>query len=212
MTMMVTNAILGGMADTVAQLISAINARGSLKPGGLAKHDPLSIELHDLDRKDGLLGQDFEAAAANPFDFERLVRFMSYGFAIAPVQFKWFRFLEMSFPIIKGNMWGPALLRVLCDQFLFSPLSKWLLSKMSKTPRLALIESNVGVLAFFVAMTIAEGGGKRAVSAKLRDMYFRTLMTSYLVWPAVQIVNFRFMPLQLQLVSCRPENQACTLQ
>ncbi|CAI4211938.1 unnamed protein product [Parascedosporium putredinis] len=180
---MVTNAILGGMADTVAQLISAINARGSLKPGGLAKHDPLSIELHDLDRKDGLLGQDFEAAAANPFDFERLVRFMSYGFAIAPVQFKWFRFLEMSFPIIKGNMWGPAMLRVLCDQFLFSPLS---------------------VLTFFVAMTIAEGGGKRAVSAKLRDMYFRTLMTSYLVWPAVQIVNFRFMPLQLQLpfVSC----------
>ena len=26
-------------------------------------------------------------------------------------------------------------------------------------------------------------------------------MTSYLIWPAVQIVNFRLMPIQLQLVS-----------
>jgi len=50
-------------------------------------------------------------------------------------------------------------------------------------------------------MTVTEGGGRRAITAKLRDMYFRTLMTSYLIWPAVQIVNFRLMPIQLQLVS-----------
>ena len=125
MTMMVTNAILGGMADTVAQLISAINARGPLKPGGLAKHDPLAIELHELDRKDGLLGHDFEnRGTAIAFDFERLVRFMGYGFAIAPAQFKWFRWLELTFPITKESAMVPALKRVLCDQLLFAPMSK----------------------------------------------------------------------------------------
>lgn len=58
-----------------------------------------------------------------------------------------------------------------------------------------------GIFIFFVVMTVAEGGGRRAVKNKLREMWFPTLKTSYLIWPAVQIVNFRLMPIQLQLVS-----------
>jgi len=54
---------------------------------------------------------------------------------------------------------------------------------------------------FFTAMTVAEGGGRRAVSHKLRDMYIPTLKANYMVWPLVQIVNFRIMPIQYQLVS-----------
>jgi hypothetical protein len=50
-------------------------------------------------------------------------------------------------------------------------------------------------------MTIAEGGGRRAVSHKLRDMYIPTLKANYMVWPLVQIINFRIMPIQFQLVS-----------
>ena len=126
MTMMVTNAILGGMADTVAQLLSAINSSGTLKKGGLAKTDPLAIELHELDRKDGLLGRDFAGASlASPFDFERLVRFMAYGLGMAPVQFKWFRFLEWMFPITKTSAFMPALERVIVDQLVFSPCSEF---------------------------------------------------------------------------------------
>lgn len=124
--MMVTNAILGGMADTVAQLLAAINSSGALKKGGLAKSDPLAIELHELDRKDGLLGRDFAGASlASPFDFERLVRFMSYGLGMAPLQFKWFRFLEWMFPITKTSAFAPALKRVVVDQLVFSPCSEW---------------------------------------------------------------------------------------
>lgn len=62
----------------------------------------------------------------------------------------------------------------------------------------------LGILIFFTVMTVAEGGGRRAVSNKLKDMYFPTLKTSYLIWPAVQMVNFRLMPIQLQLVSFVP--------
>lgn len=58
----------------------------------------------------------------------------------------------------------------------------------------------LGIATFFTVMTVAEGGGRRAVSHKLRDMYLPTLKANFMVWPAVQIINFRIMPIQFQLV------------
>jgi len=49
-------------------------------------------------------------------------------------------------------------------------------------------------------MTVAEGGGKRAVQRKFQDIYVPALKANWLVWPAVQIVNFRVMPIQYQIV------------
>ena len=65
----------------------------------------------------------------------------------------------------------------------------------------------LGIAIFFTAMTVAEGGGKRAISHKLRDMYLPTLKANFMVWPLVQIINFRLMPLQFQLV--RPQFMSC---
>ena len=180
MTMMVTNAVLGGIADTVAQTITSFRLRANRKTDGLAKRDDVNIEIADLDRKttykEFLPGQQ----GPPPFDFERLTRFMAYGFCMAPIQFRWFKFLERIFPVTKTSAFGPALKRVCFDQFIFAP---------------------AGLLVFFTTMTVAEGGGRRAVSNKLRDMYIPTLKANFIVWPAVQIVNFRLMPVQFQLVS-----------
>ncbi|KAG5982811.1 hypothetical protein E4U55_001305 [Claviceps digitariae] len=182
MTMMVTNAVLGGIADTVAQSITAMRTRSSsTRSIGLTKQDEYSIEIHELDRKSADYDRDFALkpqALPPSFDFERVTRFMAYGFCVAPLQFKWFRFLERAFPITKTSAFGPAMKRVVFDQFVYAPF---------------------GVGLFFVAMTVAEGGGRRAVSHKLRDMYVPTLKANYVVWPAVQIVNFRLMPVQFQL-------------
>lgn len=73
--------------------------------------------------------------------------------------------------------------------------------------------SNVstGIATFFTVMTIAEGGGRRAVSHKLRDMYLPTLKANFMVWPLVQIINFRIMPIQFQLVSLHPPTTKFTL-
>ena len=49
-------------------------------------------------------------------------------------------------------------------------------------------------------MTVAEGGGRRAVTHKLRDMYVPTLKANFMVWPAVQLLNFRVLPIQFQVV------------
>lgn len=69
--------------------------------------------------------------------------------------------------------------------------------------------SLIGVACFFSVMTVAEGGGRRAVMSKLRDMYVPTLKANYAVWPAVQVINFRLMPVQFQLVSIFPQRNIC---
>ncbi|KAK1979638.1 Mpv17/PMP22 family protein [Colletotrichum cereale] len=181
LTMMVTNAILGGIADTTAQTITALRLKAVRKPGGLNKDDGVAIEIHDLDRKNPFYEKDLIPDAKYlppPFDFERLTRFMAYGFAMAPLQFRWFKFLSTTFPITKTSAFVPAMKRVAFDQLIFAPF---------------------GLLCFFSVMTVAEGGGRRAVLNKLRDMYVPTLKANFIVWPAVQVINFRLMPVQFQL-------------
>ncbi|PSS20071.1 hypothetical protein M430DRAFT_119463 [Amorphotheca resinae ATCC 22711] len=180
-TMMITNAVLGGIADTVAQSITSIRLSALRKPGGISKDDTTAIEIHELDRKNPFCRQELipdSKLLPPPFDFERLTRFMGYGFLMAPIQFKWFQFLSRAFPITKSSGLGPALKMVAFDQLIFAP---------------------VGIAVFFTAMTIAEGGGRRAISHKLRDMYVPTLKANFMVWPLVQIINFRLMPIQFQL-------------
>merc|ERR1712014_559626 len=82
--------------------------------------------------------------APPPFDFERMVRFMAYPFIMAPLQHRWFGFLNTRFPVGAGSGGGTmnAFRRVAFDQLLFAPC---------------------GLAAFFAFMTIAEGGGHREV-------------------------------------------------
>lgn len=49
-------------------------------------------------------------------------------------------------------------------------------------------------------MTVAEGGGRRALSRKFEDVYLPTLKANFVLWPAVQIMNFRLIPIQFQIV------------
>lgn len=58
----------------------------------------------------------------------------------------------------------------------------------------------LGLVCFFSYMTIAEGGGRRALTQKFRDVYLPTLKANYVLWPAVQILNFRVVPIQFQIV------------
>ncbi|GIZ40279.1 hypothetical protein CKM354_000362500 [Cercospora kikuchii] len=186
LTTMITNAVLGGIADTVAQTLTAVRRRQRQKALNPSDGEDgfLSIEIHDLDRKVPWPEDDFMTPASKrgppPFDFERLTRFMAYGFMMAPVQHKWFGFLNRIFPIVSGEGKGTtnALRRVAFDQFLFAP---------------------VGLAAFFTFMTVAEGGGKRAVVRKFQDVYLPALKANFIVWPLVQVLNFRVMPIQFQI-------------
>lgn len=50
-------------------------------------------------------------------------------------------------------------------------------------------------------MSVAEGGGKQAVVKKFQDVYLPALKANWVLWPAVQLINFRVMPIQFQIVS-----------
>lgn len=182
-TMMISNAILGGIADTTAQLITGVRERAARKPFGPdPSEDPIAIEIHELDKS--ISDQDLIPNSRElppPFDFARLSRFMGYGFAMAPLQFKWFKFLSAAFPIgPKYSAAAQTVKRVACDQLLFAP---------------------AGLVVFYTAMTMAEGGTTENVKHKLQNMFVPTLKANYTVWPAVQLINFRLMPVQFQLVS-----------
>ena len=117
--------ILGGIADTVAQSLTAIRQRAVRRPGGPDESDLVAIEIHELDKKNPWPAHELIPASKNlppPFDFERLTRFMAYGFMMSPVQFHWFSFLSRSFPITKQSGTVPALKRVALDQLMFAPI------------------------------------------------------------------------------------------
>ena len=188
--------VLGGIADTVAQTLTAVRQRAVRKGD---KDDFLAIEIHELDRRHVFSDRDLipdSKALPPPFDFERLTRFMSYGFLMAPIQHKWFGFLTRTFPITKTSAMVPALKRMALDQLMFAPVGMLILKLAKSFP----YSSSAGLACFFTFMTVAEGGGKRAVARKFQDIYIPSLKANYLVWPAVQIINFRVMPVQFQIV------------
>lgn len=93
-----------------------------------SKDDFFSVEIHELDKKVPWPEEDFYVPASKrgppPFDFERLTRFMAYGFIMAPLQHKWFGFLEATFPLA-GRATTNAMRRVAFDQLLFAPCGKY---------------------------------------------------------------------------------------
>ena len=125
LTTMITNAVLGGIADTVAQSLTAYRLRSkSLPSSPSGKTEFISIEINEYGKeKPRHWGELMPARQTSaPFDFERLTRFMAYGFLMAPLQFKWFGFLSTTFPITKQRGGVPALQRVAMDQLVFAPI------------------------------------------------------------------------------------------
>lgn len=122
--------VLGGIADTVAQTLTAVKRRQQQKvmgPDGV-RDDFFSIEIRELDRKVPWPSEDYLTPLSKrgppPFDFERLTRFMSYGFIMAPLQHHWFAFLGRTFPLVAGKQSVQVLKMVAMDQFIFAPCSR----------------------------------------------------------------------------------------
>lgn len=87
----------------------------------------IAIEITEMnahDRKDSWPAGEIVPGRGLPpaFDFERLTRFMSYGFLMAPVQFRWFGFLHNNFPLAKGVTTVNIMKRLAFDQLIFAPV------------------------------------------------------------------------------------------
>ncbi|KAI9354720.1 hypothetical protein BD770DRAFT_392086 [Pilaira anomala] len=177
LTLCVANGFLGAISDGLAQGISHYNASAkkidnAVLPDKIKRHQ----SMWDL---------------TSGWDYKRTARFAAYNFCVAPLGGKWYMFLDKFFPMpvvtgvvskavqsqITKKANGMAVKRMLTDQLLFAP---------------------AGLVLFFTTMGIAEGGWEN-VKEKFRDAYIPALIANYKVWPAVQFINFKFMPLQYRL-------------
>ncbi|KAI8136738.1 hypothetical protein BJV82DRAFT_526591 [Fennellomyces sp. T-0311] len=115
------------------------------------------------------------------YDPKRTLRFALYNFCVAPLVGGWYMVLDRYFPMPAVGKPGrdiTTLKRMITDQTLFAPTS---------------------LAMFFTTMALIESGSWQGVREKFRDAYQPALIANYTVWPAVQLVNFKLMPLQYRL-------------
>ncbi|KAF7320239.1 Vacuolar membrane protein [Mycena kentingensis (nom. inval.)] len=116
------------------------------------------------------------------FDPARTLRFFVFGAALSPLLGRWNVFLEKQFPLraVEGGKASVKALskRVLADQLIMAP---------------------IGLCAFLGTMGVLEGRSRAQISQKFQDLFVPTLQTNWTVWPALQVINFRFMPLAYRI-------------
>ncbi|EXF82324.1 sym-1 [Colletotrichum paranaense] len=103
-------------------------------------------------------------------EWARTGRMALYGGVIfGPVATTWFKFLQNN--IVLKNKNAEMLARVAVDQGVFAP---------------------VMISVFLSSMATLEGG---SIKEKLDKNYKTALTSNYMLWPFVQVVNFKFVPL-----------------
>ncbi|KAL2165354.1 hypothetical protein VTH06DRAFT_651 [Thermothelomyces fergusii] len=108
-------------------------------------------------------------------DLARTGRMALYGGVVfGPAAATWFGVLARHVNL--GSPTATMLARVACDQGVFAP-------------------TFIGV--FLSSMAVLEGGSPRD---KLAQNYRTALLTNWAVWPFVQMVNFKLVPLQHRLL------------
>ncbi|XP_052763090.1 protein Mpv17-like isoform X2 [Mya arenaria] len=110
------------------------------------------------------------------YDKKRTLRFAIFGtFFGGPVFSLWYTRLATSF----GHTKYASLKMVACDQLLFAP------------PFLAY---------FLTVMELLKGDRLPEIKAKLQDDYPDIIKTNYKIWPAVQALNFTFVPVTYRVL------------
>ncbi|SNX87262.1 related to SYM1 - protein required for ethanol metabolism [Melanopsichium pennsylvanicum] len=184
-TLAVTNGILGVVADGAAQTLERISAsqtRAELASSSVSSPSPSSA-TPELDRVAVAIGE--------PWDWSRSARFLAFNVGMAPLLAEWNKFLEFRFPLrttaggVKGTAGtlGKVSLkalgsRVAMDQLFFAP---------------------IGLALFTGAMGYMERGSLDGVKAKFGEMYIPAMLANWQLWPLVQLVNFRYMPLKYRV-------------
>ncbi|XP_006814766.1 mitochondrial inner membrane protein Mpv17-like [Saccoglossus kowalevskii] len=107
----------------------------------------------------------------NPY---RTVRQTVFGLVIAgPALRGWYVLLDKIYKTSRPQT--AALKKMVTDQIIMAPLF---------------------IFTFFTVMGCASGKSLQKIKDKVRQDYFDTVIANYKVWPAFQLINFYFIPLQ----------------
>eukprot|EP00887_Chlorella_sp_A99_P005085 scaffold25.g5085.t1 len=131
-----------------------------------------------------LLAQRLEARAsgrAAVWDARRTALTAGYGgLFIGPLGHAWYLGLDVAARrLLSPGTAGFIAGKVLADTFLFGP---------------------VYTLGFFATVALGEGGGWEGVRAKVAQDFAPAFLAEVAVWPAVQTLNFRLVPVEYQLL------------
>ncbi|CAD6499754.1 BgTH12-03862 [Blumeria graminis f. sp. triticale] len=119
---------------------------------------------------DTMAQQIMEKKGVGNHDVARSGRMALYGSMFGPVASRWFGFLQTRIVLKNKNL--EILARVASDQTFFA---------------------GTNLFCFLSSMAIMEGIDPKE---KLEKTYFTALTKNWMVWPFVQVVNFKFVPLQ----------------
>lgn len=109
-------------------------------------------------------------------DWVRTARFATYGALVhGPSCHYFYRWLDSA---VVGTGARQVLTKVAADQLLFTPF---------------------GISAFYATLTALEGRASETPQV-LREKFVKTILAGYCVWPAVHVVNFRFVPGELRVL------------
>ncbi|CAG8721385.1 17910_t:CDS:2, partial [Cetraspora pellucida] len=174
------NAFLASISDTLAQCITLANKNKYQEPISAIKPESSSITAKSV--------QKIHEASVNNrgFDYIRTLRFSSYGFLVAPVVHTWFSFLDKRLPLpqikisknLMASQMSTVIKRVTVDQIAFAPF---------------------GLFLFFSIIGVLEGHDSNGIKQKFYEAYIPALKANYAIWPFVQFINFRFLPLRYRL-------------
>jgi len=124
---------------------------------------------------DVIAQQAVERRGLPKHDYVRTARMAAWGGCVfGPIVVQWYKVLDrVKFP---GRPNLELVSRVAADQIIFTP---------------------VNLMFFFTGMTLLEGGDPKK---KLQNSYWETLKSNWLIWPGVQLANFKFVPLEHRLL------------
>lgn len=114
------------------------------------------------------------------FDYQRTLKLCTFGTILSgPAMVLWYRLLAGR--VRFGNPTNAVLARVALDQLLFAPTF------------LAIFYLYNGV-----ADTAGDSVDFTEIKERMNNSYLDTLKTNWLIWPVVQLGNFRLVPLNYQ--------------
>ncbi|KAL5233606.1 hypothetical protein ACI65C_001016 [Semiaphis heraclei] len=118
-----------------------------------------------------------EKRKPDEIDWLRTVRYASIGCAVGPTLTMWYKTLDRlgtknTIPIVAR--------KILVDQMIASPIINAAVMTMSR---------------------VFSGDEWPQIQKKLEDNYVKVMLTSYLIWPAVQTFNFTIVPQQYRVLT-----------
>lgn len=112
-------------------------------------------------------------------DIKRTLKFTTIGFClVAPTLKSWYIFLDKSVPARQSR--------------LMAGIKKMVLDQSIMAPTLSLL--------IMVAVDLIDRKSWSHIHERLRTQYIDVMKANYLLWPAVQVINFSMVPLAYQVL------------